>query len=787
MPNVRNFPVGTIGWTGSTMRENLQEDIFLPCDDRLVAVNVGPDGTYGSLVFDTNQNNEYDPERSAYLQSAFRVLKKPLGQPNAIGFQLYWAGNKDTKGGYFVDQGDGSKTVQNVATPSIAQAGSGMVATGFINQISKLITTDGNTNLNTTGAGSSGGTVIGQGSFNDGGPFHVGNKNDIHNHGKDADGNPINSLHIWTGANFYKNQVQDGPLRFENQYQKGSDQSIIVPVHLGWAGKDWAWYTTSYMYQPTITVPHQFNPFPPYTTPTTPSTVITPDNPTIPTVPVTGGGVITGDKGNHPPGGGFTPSIGDLPGYTTGVGGVATGGVISYGPGSSGGPSDPGAGGGTNPPPTPSGGGNGPQYQDSSGQPSEDNVILRPDGSQLEPPTGYGPGGQPQPEDDPSAGDQGGLFGGTPAGPSKGSGGGDGSGGGGGTSTSGYPVHALVPDLPLQLSIPFNPQPPIITSSLVGNNSLANPLNLVYVAGALNTAIQTFQAASYLPNSTANAAISAVASGSAISKGNDTAPQTGGASSFAGQGGTLAGGTTGSGAPFPANSGGGQGDPWLYTASPRNQQMSSSMPKSKYRGGTANGGICYHPAETDLRDAQSNGMTPPGVTLNEFLVMTAPKAYFGCGVPELVNGSIKSGFRWGVDATNGDLVFGSISSSQTAVEAMRFTNTSQRIQWQSQRGVYGELAHYNTSSRTWTFQDASGYVICSNGNFGLFGTTPIGQQTVGANVNNVVASGVTGQFDDFTNGVVYATDYAALHATVSQLCRTVAQLTSMSRTYGLGA
>jgi hypothetical protein len=156
------------------------------------------------------------------------------------------------------------------------------------------------------------------------------------------------------------------------------------------------------------------------------------------------------------------------------------------------------------------------------------------------------------------------------------------------------------------------------------------------------------------------------------------------------------------------------------------------MPKSKYKAGTANGGVCFHPIETDLRDAQSNGMAPPGVTLNDFLVMVSPKAYFGCGVPELVNGSIKSGFRWGVDATNGDLLYQSISGSQSPVNAFRFTNTSQRIQWHSQRGdaAYGELAHFNTAIRTWTFQDASGYVLCSAGNVGFYGTVPIAKQTI---------------------------------------------------------
>lgn len=70
---------------------------------------------------------------------------------------------------------------------------------------------------------------------------------------------------------------------------------------------------------------------------------------------------------------------------------------------------------------------------------------------------------------------------------------------------------------------------------------------------------------------------------------------------------------------------------------------------------------------------------------------------------------------------------------------------------------------------------------------GFFGTAAVARPTVGANVNNVVASGTTGQFDDWTNLAVYATDAPAIHATVSQLCLTVAQLTVAVRALGLGA
>jgi hypothetical protein len=70
-------------------------------------------------------------------------------------------------------------------------------------------------------------------------------------------------------------------------------------------------------------------------------------------------------------------------------------------------------------------------------------------------------------------------------------------------------------------------------------------------------------------------------------------------------------------------------------------------------------------------------------------------------------------------------------------------------------------------------------------NLGFFSAAVVAQQTVGANVNNVVASGTTGQFDDFTDGTVYTNDYANLHATISQLCRSMKQLTDSVRNLGL--
>lgn len=676
MPNVRNYPVGTIGWTGSTMRENLQEDVFIPCDMRLVAVNVGPDGTYGSLVYDTNQNNEYDPERSAYLQSAFRVIKRPLGSPNAIGFQLNLAGNKDTKGGYFVDLGDASVTTQSVATGTVATGGSGMVSVAGQGQdVISPVSGGGDAIIQTAGAGQNSGVLIGQGSYMDGGPFHVGNKNDKHRAGVDADGNPINCLHLWTSSNFYRNSVEDGPLRFEKTYKIGTDQAIVVPVHLAWTGFDWAWWSTSFLYSP-------YEP----TKPTKPGVPTVPNDPARPGVPTPGNPGIPSSPS--------VPTVG-TPTTTGTLGG--TGGGIGNGGTPSGGSSD--------------------RWDSYDEAGTGDDRTPGPDGSVIDTDTGMPYGATPKPATPPAPGPAGG--GPTPA----------------GGSVKPFDPNPKEPPKPPGFDLPFDPTTGGFLNITDGSQSGAL-FNIISVAGVINSTAQTFQAQSYVQGAINGGTFGAPTS-SAISKTAATSPMVGAASTFAAQGGAIAGGTTASGVSFPASTTGAQGDPWSYKRTPRGQSFGGA-PMSRYKPGTADGGIVYHPIETDLRDAQKNGMAPSGVTLNTFRVITAPGAYFGCGVPELTNGSIKSGFDWGVDSTNGDLVFRSISSSQSPIEAMRIGNTSQRISFASGMGSNGTLAHFNTAARTWTFQDVSGYVLLNAGNIGFYGTTPRGQLTItGAKGGNV--------------------------------------------------
>jgi hypothetical protein len=212
---VKKLPNGTLGITLALTNESQEEDAFHPTDPRLTAVNVNGDPECGSLVYDLNDQSEFDRDRGARLQSAFRVIKEPLGMDNAIGFQLSDSGQGDTSGGWFIDKPDGVLILE----------GRGAVQVG--NQIG-----------------------IGMGSHRANGPFHVGSAEDKHQKGQDADGNPINCLHIAHDFNLYQDKTKDGPLFIETFLPPGPDLDQRVPVHFGYnfASDDWRWYTTSALY-----------------------------------------------------------------------------------------------------------------------------------------------------------------------------------------------------------------------------------------------------------------------------------------------------------------------------------------------------------------------------------------------------------------------------------------------------------------------------------------------------------------------------------------------------------
>lgn len=215
------IPKGASGISLVANWEDRQIDLWHHTDPRLVAANYAGDPDIGSAVMDLNKDNELDEDRYARLQSAFRVLKKPLGGKNALGFQLGPSGLGDTRGGFFVDRPE---------TPA------GATVTGE----SK---------------------AIGMGSRYDRGPFDCGPCKK-HNAGKDADGNLVGPLHLRIETFFRQNDTKDGPLKISNWIQ-GVDQSYPVDVHFDFDGQNWNWYTTS----DTTWCEHPPAPEPPYPPP----------------------------------------------------------------------------------------------------------------------------------------------------------------------------------------------------------------------------------------------------------------------------------------------------------------------------------------------------------------------------------------------------------------------------------------------------------------------------------------------------------------------------------------
>lgn len=67
---------------------------------------------------------------------------------------------------------------------------------------------------------------------------------------------------------------------------------------------------------------------------------------------------------------------------------------------------------------------------------------------------------------------------------------------------------------------------------------------------------------------------------------------------------------------------------------------------------------------------------------------------------------------------------------------------------------------------------------------GVFGTTAVAQQVAHAPTNNIAPSGTTDVWPDFTDGTVYANDYANLHASVSQMAAKIVQLQAALANFG---
>jgi hypothetical protein len=209
------FPAGYLGLTVATVKEDEQYDMFMPTDPRLITPNFAGDAEMGTLVCDLDSDYKIDKDRTAKLQSVFRVVKHPSGGPvdwgknNVVALQITKSGLGDSIGGMFW------------STDASGLCVGGMAASAYS------------------------------------GPFHCGWQFDTHKLARDADGNAINSMHLSTGAYFLSpaENSKDGPLDFEkDDYPDPESGSKKLKVHLVWDAKAdhdhisgpkkgrWRWY-----------------------------------------------------------------------------------------------------------------------------------------------------------------------------------------------------------------------------------------------------------------------------------------------------------------------------------------------------------------------------------------------------------------------------------------------------------------------------------------------------------------------------------------------------------------
>jgi hypothetical protein len=160
------------------------------------------------------------------------------------------------------------------------------------------------------------------------------------------------------------------------------------------------------------------------------------------------------------------------------------------------------------------------------------------------------------------------------------------------------------------------------------------------------------------------------------------------------------GGATGAISGGYAETVGAQGEPWVYNRMPG---------EARYAGGTASGGWCILPPEVSLADSDY-GFVPPGVTTSASVFGVGPGAWFFAGVPCLANGSILTGFSWGMDTATGDLIWNAHDNG-TVSTCYKFDLLDRRISWKSDTNFWGSILHFNTDARWWTFPDASGTLV----------------------------------------------------------------------------
>lgn len=185
------FPYGWFGIMLAADVENQQEDLYLPADPRVAAVNYAGDPSMGTTVVDLKEDFTVDRDRTAWVQSAWRVIVEPKGCFDAFKAGSPGEGRTVVPGQEKETRCDIAWQLYDAGCRDIDHSFGGFVFDGISRRIAHV------------------------GELRSG-PVGVGAERDKHHFGKDLDGNPINAAHINTNAYFYTDVMRDAPLEFSN-------------------------------------------------------------------------------------------------------------------------------------------------------------------------------------------------------------------------------------------------------------------------------------------------------------------------------------------------------------------------------------------------------------------------------------------------------------------------------------------------------------------------------------------------------------------------------------------
>jgi hypothetical protein len=231
-------PKGTEGLTVAATNEEEEFPLFFPMPTgnavELIAVHHDGDPRLGTPVFDLKASNELDQLRMARLQSLTRVIKTPshfqLGDTvggsivanfmNELAWNIGPTGQGDTFGGIVTDVRGGVNILLHQPFPGGGGGGGG--SSPPFGPPGKPIPVPSVT----------GGDPWGEVSTHHAGPFTAGTLGCQHKLGQDADGHPINPVHIPVNALYWADQDHDAPIRFEDGWEDPSRFPFRSHAHL---------------------------------------------------------------------------------------------------------------------------------------------------------------------------------------------------------------------------------------------------------------------------------------------------------------------------------------------------------------------------------------------------------------------------------------------------------------------------------------------------------------------------------------------------------------------------